>query len=986
MYLHRLRLRAIGPYADEYEIDFATLGASGIFLLEGPTGSGKSTIIDAIVFALYGGLAGSASSDDRMTSHHAAPEVEPFVELDFETGAGLFRVRRSPARTRPKTRGTGTTKVNQSVSLLRLSSPDAVTGEPISTRAQEVGAEIADIIGLNREQFLQTVVLPQGEFARFLGATGEERKKVLESLFGTGVYERTTEILGALRREAQAAVAGATAAVNESLAGLRGAVGDDELGIDDAASAVEAFAAAAQSAVEGRDAARARRDSAAAALDAAMTLSEALSRRAHLRARRAALDDATADIEARRVRLDEARRASTVVSALASHRAAERAAVEASARVEAVHGAHADEAALVDSELSTDRESLVAELATLAAVARTEAALPSREAGLKRAVAAADDALRALAGDEESLEQRQSDRNSLDAALAAATSGAGGLDLAVRDVAEQTERLAALRRRYELVIAHEEAERQVAAAAAAARASLAAENDLRRRRIDGMAGELAVGLVDGSPCAVCGALDHPAPAVLVAEHPGDDDIERASEARAADEQALHSLREESTALAARLADLAEQLGDASIDTVEGALGAARERVREAEAAALSLAAARSDLARFDEATAALERRVQAARISTASESARLTAERGALAVDTAEVRGILDGRAASCAALIADLERRRAAVTEIIAAREAHARAVLDETSRAEGLAEALVAAGFGTALEAASAAVDRAELVELEASVSRHDRDAAVVAEGLASPDVRALTGDESVDVDATRTAADVAAADYDARADEAARALDLSARAARAADALAAAIRASDGVAEESKAVVRMADVTAASGPENLHGVTLGTYVLLRRFDDVVAAANTRLAVMSSGRYLLEASDSKESGSRSRKTGLALAIRDNATDTTRDPKSFSGGETFYASLSLALGLADVVQAEAGGVSLGTLFVDEGFGTLDPETLDSVLSELGRLSAAGRVVGIVSHVEDLKQRVADRIEVRRRPDGSSVLRSTAGV
>nr|WP_286346814.1 SbcC/MukB-like Walker B domain-containing protein [Frondihabitans sucicola] len=140
-----------------------------------------------------------------------------------------------------------------------------------------------------------------------------------------------------------------------------------------------------------------------------------------------------------------------------------------------------------------------------------------------------------------------------------------------------------------------------------------------------------------------------------------------------------------------------------------------------------------------------------------------------------------------------------------------------------------------------------------------------------------------------------------------------------------------------------------------------------------------------MSSGRYQLEASD-RETSSRARKTGLALAIRDNATDTTRDPKSFSGGETFYASLSLALGLADVVQAEAGGIDLGTLFVDEGFGTLDPETLDSVMSELGRLSASGRVVGIVSHVEDLKQRIADRIEVRRRPDGSSVLTSTAGV
>jgi exonuclease SbcC len=194
-----------------------------------------------------------------------------------------------------------------------------------------------------------------------------------------------------------------------------------------------------------------------------------------------------------------------------------------------------------------------------------------------------------------------------------------------------------------------------------------------------------------------------------------------------------------------------------------------------------------------------------------------------------------------------------------------------------------------------------------------------------------------------------------------------------------------AADAAVEHARAVVRMANLASASTGENVKGVTLGTYVLLRRFDEVVAAANVRLSVMSSGRYELASSDEREVGSRSRKTGLSLVIRDATTDTTRDPGSFSGGETFYASLSLALGLADVVQAEAGGLELGTLFVDEGFGSLDPDTLDAVMSELGRLSASGRVIGIVSHVDELKQRIADRVEVRRRPDGSSVLRSTVG-
>jgi len=204
MYLHRLELRAIGPYPDLVSIDFAALAASGVFLLEGPTGSGKSTIIDAVVFALYGGLAGTDVSTDRLHSQHADPAVEPFVELVFETGAGVFRVRRTPQHDRPKQRGTGTVKQQASAQLTRLASPTDPAGEPVSARAQEVGAEITRIIGLDRAQFLQTVVLPQGEFAKFLKSPGEDRRRLLQSLFGTEVYDRTADELATRRRAAAA--------------------------------------------------------------------------------------------------------------------------------------------------------------------------------------------------------------------------------------------------------------------------------------------------------------------------------------------------------------------------------------------------------------------------------------------------------------------------------------------------------------------------------------------------------------------------------------------------------------------------------------------------------------------------------------------------------------------------------------------------------------------------------------------------------------
>ncbi len=1005
MALLRLSVQAIGPFAGEHVIDFAELGRSGLFLLEGPTGSGKSTLIDAVEFALYGSLASEGSSRDRLHSHHAAPGVEPYVELVFETAAGIHRVRRSPQHQRPKARGTGTTNQNAAATLVRLSSPDADAGEVIGTSTQEVGTEVARIVGLTRAQFVQTVVLPQGEFAEFLRSTGEQRRLVLQSLFGTAVYERTAAQLGEMRKAAKARTDAADAKVAEALTGLREATRVDALEIADAPDTVRLLAELADAAETARADEERTRQGAATALADAERVSRALDRRRALIAREEAVRAAAEEIAGLARRVGEARRAAAVAGQLAARDRADAARTAAEVADDDARAACRTErpalASATAPALAGRRDALVAELATLADAEARERGLPRRRADVR----AAEDAVAAREAEadaaEAALAGRPAGRIPLVEARDAAAAAAGGVDQARAAVAEAE----ATRRR---VAELEGLEARIRAArdaldarSAAATTAVRHEAELRQRKIRGLAGELAAELEDGVPCPVCGAVDHPHPAPSAPGHPDDDEIERAADARARAERAQGDAVAALSAETARHEVAAAALDGITAEAADAGVAARAARLAVAEAAGGALRAAEAAVVAHDAETERIRARRDDARAALSGLRERVIRARELLTEDEAAVRAALadrdgDGTAGTAhtadddtapvprvAALVADRAAERALVDRLIALGTARERTAAEAAARTAELAQALADRAFATEEEARAAALPPAELEAAAGRVAAHEREQAVVAEGLVDPEVASLTGAEDPDPDAARAALDAAQAAARASAERAARARD---RADRGASALArhdAARRESARAGDQARAAIRMAEVANAITPENTRGTTLGTYVLLRRFEDVVQAANARLRIMSSGRYELEVSEEREATSRSRKTGLALQIRDHVVDRVREPASFSGGETFYASLALALGLADVVQAEAGGLQLGTLFVDEGFGTLDPETLDAVMSELGRLSSGGRTVGIVSHVEELKQRVADRIEVRRRADGSSTLTST---
>lgn len=1064
MRLHRLTLQAIGPYAGEHTIDFVELGRAGLFLLEGPTGAGKSTIIDAIVFGLYGELAGTGASKDRLHSHHAQPGTEPFVELVFETGSGVYRVRRTPAYQRPKQRGAGFTPQQASATLVRLTDPDALAGETLSTRAQEIGPEISRIVGLTREQFVQTIVLPQGEFAKFLAAGGEERSVLLRSLFGTEHYERIAKHLVEQRRQAHRDIEGAREALGRAIARFAGAAELDDarelVARRDAASPVatdppptedapttdqpedadpQAVAAAPdpdvaalavplqpdsedlvgdaerivavlerQAAAGASTAAEARQVLERVRADdaAARTLLASIERRAELLTERELLSVDDEPVARLSERIAAAARADTAASALAGAANASAALEQATASLAAVER-RSDEAivALDDATVAARRESLTVERAAMAGVLVLEAADTAREvalAGLAAELAEVDERLADLAAAQTLRDAR---RAALSSAPERASRAAAGVARTARAVERVAERLAVLAR----VDAADERlaglTDEVTEAATAAKAAVEAETSLRLRRIEGMAGELATGLRDGEPCSVCGSLSHPAPAVLDGDHPDADAVEAASLARADAEatmQAARNARDLAQAERRRLVEQFVSLGEgpedeAETDTTDAtatsefdataartAVEAAAAEAEEQHAAALVVAeradAEVAEAGRLAEEHLAGVLAVSERTATQATLTERLRSAKRAHEQARAEVAGVLAGRAASLAELDAMLEAELTALSLLAAARAELADRRQRDAERAAELETALERAGFPDRAAAEAAAMNGVERASAEARVADHQRHTTANAEALASPAIADVAGAEAPDIEATARRL----ADAEAAAGTATAAAAVSAR--RAANAAAACTALAEAAAEnaeavrEAAAVVRLADVVSATGGENSTKVTLGTYVLLRRFEDVVAAANARLESMSGGRYELVRSDLKEGPSRSQRVGLSLTVHDHRTDRRRDPKSLSGGETFYASLCLALGLADVVTGEAGGVELGTLFVDEGFGSLDPETLDTVMAELGRLSDGGRVVGVVSHVEEMKQRIGERIEVRRLEDGSSTL------
>ncbi|KOX26383.1 exonuclease [Streptomyces sp. NRRL F-6491] len=1011
--MHRLEITAFGPFGAPQTVDFDALSSAGLFLLHGPTGAGKTSVLDAVCFALYGSVPGVRQTPGAsLRSDHAPVGTYTEVLLELTVGERRLEITRRPAQQRPKKRGGGFT-TEKAQTWLREYDPATGAWNGLSRSHQEIGEEITQLLGMSREQFCQVVLLPQGDFARFLRADAEARGRLLGRLFDTRRFAAVEERLADLRRVAEQRVregderllalahrmAQAAGGLDAARTPVEGRPGEPGL----AASVLTWAAVARTEARETLDiadarlaAAELRRTGARAALDAERDLAARQARHADALRRRELIAGRAPERDRLRAALDRGLRADRVAPALALRRDAERehaTALSALARSRAQ--LPSDLADAGTEQLSALGNRLREELGGLEAARRAEhraAAVTAERAVLAREARADEDALRDaadwLAGWEPRRARLTGHAEAARDAVARAEHLAGRLEPARR-------RLAAARRRDALARGAEAAESRLVRARERRNDAHETWLDVKSRRLEGIAAELAAGLEAGAPCQVCGSADHPAPARTTAGH-----VDRATEeaaytaytdaeeARTAAERELAVTRESWTAARAEVRtgpddDTAAEdpSGDPTVEELAREVEESARLHAEAHALAGQAHAARQALAaaeREHEERVAAQREAERRVAARTSRREALDQERAAL--DEEIVRG--RGAFATVAEHADRLERRIALLADAagtVSSAELADRRLKEADAR---LADAAYEEGFATPDEAADAFLAAAARRDLRERLDAWQAEEAVVADRLAEPGTAAAAALPPADpaaAGAAHTAAERALREADsalAAARERAAGLTGLSRQATAE------VHRLGPLRQEYERVARLAALTAGTSAENERRMRLESYVLAARLEQVAAAATARLRRMSSGRYTLVHSDAR---SGSKRAGLGLHVVDAWTGNERDTATLSGGETFFASLALALGLADVVTDEAGGVRLDTLFIDEGFGSLDEQTLDEVLDVLDSLRERDRSVGIVSHVGDLRRRIPAQLEVVKARHGSAVRLRTGG-
>ena len=998
---HRLVLEGFGPFRDRQTVDFDAVARDGIFLITGPTGAGKTTILDGLCFALFNTVPGPRGSAADLRSHLTAPGDPTRVELEFSVGDRRFRIERSPQYQRPRKRGTGMTTQNHTVALLEL-----VDGQwaGIARTAQETQAFLDAVIGLTAAQFTKLVVLPQGDFSAFLHADPAERESILEKLFATQHFRAVERVLGeratharrateegehqrrfALEAAAQAAWerlpdAPARPSIADTIAhlGLAAVSAQERAAVADTTQALwEEHADEAATAARDWEA----RSEDRAVLTALLADQDAWERDAPVRAQ--------LDAQVRRARaahgLRHLLRARTHAQEATARREEERATAHA-----AVQTALPTGAALAVEEL--DDAQLAAVVAHLERSVERLSRLADLEQDVRTAQDAAAAARQALEDAQTAQRRREDDATTLRQRIRQQREESESLHDAAAQREALRERRRLLAERETARAQHEAADARVLSDAQAAQTTAQRLTTLRAALRADAAARLAADLQQGQPCPVCGSCEHPRPAHPVPDGPTPEEVEEAEAADLRAREALAGARAGLDSAAAVLRAAQDAAGDDDGEDLPALLQAAEDAVqrraalretliedeRRLEALEAGLAEARREESRLLEARTQADTAATAAR-STLAEARQSQADDAPTALAGVGLTPPSDVRAARSAAATATA--LRTAHTSWTRARDAARSAQQDLRAREDELTAALAESEFADAPALEEAA--RLPLDRLEEQQEAHRAQATRLALRRDTEQVRRARADTATHDelrDATARAQDRAAglhAQADGARQRALLAHDRSATAHAALDRARRQRGADEERQDELARDIDVAELVLGTSNEAASRMSLSSFALAALFEEVAAHATDRLVDMTAGRYRLLHDLERRRGER--RAGLGLKILDTFTDEARDPRTLSGGESFMAALALALGLADTVRSETGGIDLDALFLDEGFGTLDADTLGDVLAVLDRLRTGGRTVGIISHVSELQQAIPTRIAVEPGPRGATI-------
>lgn len=905
----RIEMSAFGPYAGKQTVEMNRLGTSGIYLITGDTGAGKTTIFDAIVFALYGTASSDRRSGDMLRSRYAEPDTPTEVKLVFAYRNKEYEIRRNPTYQRPKLRGEGMTQENASAEL-------RLPGGEILTRTGEVDEKIREILGMTRDQFMQIAMIAQGDFLKLLLAKTEERRKIFSSIFRTGRYARLEERLKQEARQARKTYDDLVREIGFEQERARLPEGTDRSGLRDEEylQAIEKF-----------------RDEAGIRLEEGEKKQELL--RGELDALAARIL-AAEEQEKRKKALEETRQQWTKLQAAAEQRKQE---LEAARSRE-------PEAKEKEARLHVEQDRLQ-QYDRLEELKQQKTEAEKKQASDEAARKKLEEGRKSLTQQIQDCRQKIKEKEAL-AGKAAALSG-------------EKERLRSQGAEYNelktLLEAYEEASEKWNRAAVTYQAACGKEQELgesyrrqHRAFLDDQAGILAAELAENQPCPVCGSLHHPSPAVKTDDAPTRETVEQSQKRWEESKTAMDEAGRKAAALRgtrdSSLQHMEEKAKGLNMPTepvtLKETLMEEQKRFRSkwkevTEALAASEAAAEAKVV-LEEKLETLQRKQEEdeeAYRKLELESARLQEQIENLSANYSELKETLpypDRESAGKAASLLDREIRE--IREAVQSAEENEKAAARRIQEAEGrMSELQKQIREGESAESMTSA----ELQENQKQ--KKDEQLRLQAEAK-----------EDNLIWETNSAATGS-------------------------------IRKLSGEREQAARKYSMLQNLADTANGNLSGkqrIQLETYVQQQLFDRILVRANTRFRVMSGGQYDLVR---RKEYQKNQQSGLDLDVVDHYNGTTRSVSTLSGGESFMASLSLALGLSDEIQESAGGVQLDALFVDEGFGSLDEETLDQAMKAIQTLAEdGGRIVGIISHVTELQNRIDRQLLVRKMKSGGS--------